>query len=105
MNKEQIEQMLDQTGLEYWYRNTGSQEVSKLPYLLWHIPKSRNIRADGVVYHKTYRLNIELCTGEKDFNSEQMLEDVFDLYNLTYDKTETFLDDKAMYKILYEMEI
>lgn len=105
MTKSEIEQMLDKTGIEYSYHHFETEEAVDPPFIVWYMLDSSNTRADGKVYTKSGRMNIELYTDQKDFDMEQRIEDILDLYEIAYEKTEAYLDNEMMYEVLYEMEV
>lgn len=105
MTKTEIEKMMDETGIEYRYHHFETEEAINPPFMVWYMFDSSNTRADGAVYCKASRMNLELYTDAKDFGLEQQVEDVLDLYGVAYEKTEDYLDDEAMYEVLYEMEV
>lgn len=105
MTKSEVEQMLDKTGVEYRYHHFETEDAIDPPFIVWYMLDSNNIKADGKVYCKSGRMNVELYTDQKDFDLEQRVEDIFDLYGIMYEKTESYLDDEMMYEVLYEMEV
>lgn len=48
------------------------------PFICYLLPGSDNFAADGKVYHKISRVNVELYTDKKDLNAEQKVEDALD---------------------------
>lgn len=67
--------------------------------------ESDNFAADGKVYYKISRVNVELYTDKKDLNAEQKVEDALDAASIFYAKSEVWIDSEKLYEVLYEMEV
>lgn len=104
-NKTKIENMLEQMGIPFRYFLFKDKEAVEPPFLVWYLPKSDNFFADGKVYERIDRLNLELYTDQKDFELEERLEHLLEAEGIGWNKTEAFLDDEQMYEVLYEMEV
>lgn len=105
MTKLEIEQLLDKTGIEYRYHHFEVAEAIDPPFMVWYLPGSDNFAADGRVYFRIDKMNLELYTDQKDFKLEKRVEQVLLEAGLYWDKTESFLDEEQMYEVLYEMEV
>lgn len=75
------------------------------PYVLYYYPGSDDLYADGRNYAKFAPVNIELYTDHKDFAAEAALEAVLANAGLSYQKTESTLDEENMFLVLYETEV
>lgn len=102
-------QMLQASGLPVtyysWPEDDPRNPVPDPPYLVWYLPESDNFAADDKVYNVILQLNVELYTDFKDFETELGLEQIFDAWELVWDKTESYLDDEHMFEVLYTMEV
>ncbi len=105
MTKQEIEQLLDKTGIEYRHHHFEVTEAVDPPFLVWYLPGSDNFAADGRVYFRIDKLNLELYTDQKDFALEEKVEHMLSDAGLYWNKTESFLDEEQMYEVLYEMEV
>lgn len=105
MTYSEIKTMLSSTGLPVAYNAFPIGSVPQLPYIVYSYPNSENFGADNRVYQKGESLRVWLCTKNKDFTAEALIESAFNSYCLYWDKTESFLQSDDMYMILYEMEI
>lgn len=74
MTKERIEAILDVLEIEYRYHHFEEREAVNPPFICWLIPETRNFSADGKVYFKSNKVDIELYTDEKDFELEERVE-------------------------------
>ena len=68
-------------------------------------PNSDNFAADGMVYFKVNRLNIELYTDLKDVELEETVEAVLDKHGIFYEKSEVWIESENLYEVLYQMEV
>ena len=73
-SRAEIEKMLEQMNIPFRYFLFEEKEAVEPPFLVWYLPKSNNFFADGIVYEKIARLNLELYTAQKDFELEERLE-------------------------------
>lgn len=105
MTKEQIPEMLKETGLPFAYDHYAEGESVDPPFLLYLYPKAANFAADGIAYFKKDRLNIELYTDTKNPNIESQVEAVLDKHGFFYVKSEVWIETEKMYEVLYETEV
>lgn len=104
MNREQIETMLQEIGIEYRYYNFEEEELEP-PYMYWYTPEVNNFAADGKAYFSVCELRIGLYTGQKNWEQEKKIEEVLEKYEIFWKKTETWIESEALYEVLYEMEV
>lgn len=97
--------ILESTKLPVAYNAFRIGAVPALPYIVYSFPNSDNFGADNCVYQRYENVRVWLCTSEKDFTTEKLLESALDANTLFWDKTETFEQNDSMYMILYETEI
>lgn len=103
MNK--ILAVLQAAGIPFAYDHFAEGEAMDPPFICYLLPGSDNFAADGKVYHKISRVNIELYTDKKDLNAEQKVEDALDAASIFYAKSEVWIDSEKLYEVLYEMEV
>lgn len=104
-SRAEIEKMLEQMNIPFRYFLFEEKEAVEPPFLVWYLPESNNFFADGIVYEKIARLNLELYTDQKDFELEERLESLLETEDMAWNKTEAFLDEEQLYEVLYEMEV
>ena len=75
------------------------------PYVIYYYPNSDDVHADNTNYVAVRPVNIELYTDNKDFTAEAAIEGILKNNGLSWQKTETHLDDESMFMVLYEMEV
>lgn len=100
-----IEAALEKIGLPFGYRQFTEDEVVPPPYILWYFDDSNNFFADDVLYQHIYELDIELYTGEKDFELERKLETILKDLGLTWQKEEQWIESESMFEVLYYTEV
>ena len=108
MTKQEIENMLQAVGLPFRYHHFTQKEMQDipLPVIVWNVPGTNNFIADGQTYKKIKKLDIELYTEDKDFETEEKLEAVLDSYGITWQQTASdWLESESMWESLYEMEV
>lgn len=105
MTHHDVMAMVDEMGMESAYDHFAEGDAPDPPYVVFLYPKARNFAADGKVYFKVNRLNIELYTDLKDVELEQRVEAVLDEHGIFYAKSEVWIEEEGLYEVLYEMEV
>lgn len=105
MTFKEIADMVNTIGLPYAYYSFPIGEAPDLPYVVFYYPSSDDFAADNQNYIPVTNVNLELYTENKDFSSEQTVENVLKQYGIFYDKTESYIDSERMYQILYEFQV
>lgn len=65
MTHEEVMAMMEEIGLPYAYHHFAEGESPEPPFAVFLYPGSSNFSADGKVYFKADRLNIEIYTDKK----------------------------------------
>ena len=97
--------ILGETQIPFAYDHFAEGESPDPPFLCYLLPGSNNFSADGKVYYKIGRVNLELYTDRKDPEVEQKLEDALDAASIFYNKTEVWIDSEKLYEVLFSFEI
>ena len=71
MTHEEVMAVIDEIGLPYAYHHFAEGGSPDPPFAVFLYPGSNNFSADGKVYFKTDRLNIEIYTDIKNIELEQ----------------------------------
>lgn len=103
MTLEQVGDLLKKTGIPVAYRSFQQEEAPRLPVICYQEMGSNNFAADGTVYQKITRIQVELYTTWKDTKTEEKVEQ--ELNDFAWEKTETYIKSERCYQILYEIEI
>ena len=105
MTHQEVLKMMDEMKLPYAYHHFVEGESPEPPFLVFLYPNSDNFAADGMVYFKVNRLNIELYTDLKDAELEETVEAVLDKHGIFYEKSEVWIESENLYEVLYQMEV
>ena len=104
MTHNEIMEMLEETKLPIAYDHFTEGESPAPPFICFLFPGSNNFSADGRVYLKIRKVNVELYTDFKDPEMEEQLEAVLDEHGLFYEKTEVWIEEEKLYEVLYQFE-
>ena len=105
MTHQEVMTMLAEMNLPYAYDHFIEGESPDPPFLVFLYPGSNHFAADGKVYFKVNRLNIELYTDKKDVELEETVEAVLDRHGIFYVKSEVWIESEKLYEVLYQMEV
>lgn len=105
MTHQEVLEMMNEMKLPYAYHHFVEGESPDPPFLVFLYPGSDNFAADGRVYFKTNKLNIELYTDLKDVELEETVEAVLDEHGIFYEKSEVWIESENLYEVLYQMEV
>lgn len=105
MTHQEVMTMLAEMNLPYAYDHFVEGESPDPPFLVFLYPGSNHFAADGKVYFKVNRLNIELYTDKKDVELEETVEAVLDRHGIFYGKSEVCIESENLYEVLYQMEV
>ena len=102
---EKLLSVLDSIGIPYAYDRFAEGESPEPPFLCYLLPGSSNFSADGKVYHRISEVRLEMYTDFKDLASERKVEDALNAAGIFYNKTETWIDSKKLYEVLYSFDM
>lgn len=105
MTHDEVIAMMAQTGLPFAYGHFAQGESPRPPFLVFLFPEGRHFAADGKVYYKGKKLNMELYTDRKDPSLEDDIEAVLDSHGLFYAKSEVYIASERLYEVLYQTEV
>ena len=105
MMHQEVMTMLIEMNLPFAYDHFAEGESPNPPFIVFLYPGSNYFAADGKVYFKVNRLNIELYTDKKDVELEETVEAVLDKHSIFYSKSETWIEVENLYEVLYQMEV
>lgn len=105
MTYDDIVEMLEEANLPLAYDHFAEGESPDPPFLIFLFPGSDNMYADNRVFQKIDNLNIELYTDKKDPDTEARIEAILDDRELPYEKSEVWIAEERMYKVLYQTQM
>lgn len=94
-------EILREIKIPFAYDHFAEGESPEPPFICYLLPQSNNFAADGMVYHKSSGVHLEVYTDQKDLSLEQRVETVLDRHGIFYDKTEVFIESEKLYEVLY----
>lgn len=100
--------MVASIGLPYaYYQFEGTKEhpAPDPPFVCFYYTESDDMFADDSNYARIERLVIELYADNKSFDLEDRAAAALAANGLTYEKSETWLDDERMYMTIYNAEV
>ena len=98
-------EILDELGLPYRFHHFEVEEAVAPPFSVWMITETRNVYADGIVYHTTEIVAIELYTDSKNFLLEEKLEGILEKYSIQWEKEEYYIESERLYETVYKFEV
>ena len=105
MTYDNVIEMLEEAGLPLAYDHFAEGESPDPPFLVFLFPGTDNVFADDTVYKKIDQLNIELYTDKKDPEIETTIEDILLSHELSYEKSEVWIESEKMYEVLYQTQM
>lgn len=105
MSINEIEQMLNEIGIQYNYHHFDAEDAIEPPFMVYVLPDADGVAADGTTYIKIKTLDIEVYTDSKNEPIEEQVEGVLDSRGIRYKKSEVWIESELMYEVLYEMEV
>lgn len=105
MTLKEVNEMIKSIGIDYTYYQFPKDTEHEPPYICFFYTNSNDVYADQSNYQKIRGLSIELYTAQKDFDLEDLVEEVLSSYDLTYYKEESYIDSELMWQISYDMDI
>ena len=105
MTHQEVMALLTEMDIPFAYDHFVEGESPEPPFLVFLYPGSNHFAADGRVYFKVNRLNIELYTNKKDVELEETVEAVLDRHGIFYGTSEVWIESENLYEVLYQMEV
>ncbi len=91
--------------LPFAYDHFAEGSSPNPPFLIYLLPSTNHMGADGKVYYKINKVNIEVYTDKKDIELEKRVEAVLDEYSIFYEKSEVWIASEKLYEVLYTFEM
>lgn len=105
MTYEEIAAMVKEMGLSCAYHHFAEGESPPPPFVVFLSPGEHVFHADNIRYAGWKQLDVELYTDIKNPAAEQMVEDVLTAHEISYVKSEIWIESEKLYEVLYEMEV
>lgn len=102
---EKLVSILNELGVPFAYDHFAEGEAPEPPFICYLIHGNDNFAADGKAYHKINEVHIEMYSDSKDPALENRVEEIFDEYEIFYNKSEVWIESEKLYEILYTFEM
>ena len=103
MRYEEAVDLIHSIGIPTAYRFFPKDTDKTPPYLVYYITGYDDMYADDEIFQRIATIRIEVYMAEKDFDLENRIDLIFKA--MGYEKEEVYIDDEAMYEIVYESEV
>lgn len=103
MSLEDIQNMLDSTGIRFSYHHW--EKPPGLPYGVFLDPYSNNFMADNQVYRSIKHIQIELYAEGKDTAAEGAIEAALNDHEMPFEKEFSYIPEERLYETIYEIEV
>ena len=105
MTYTEIASMVEGIGIPSAYDHFAEGESPPPPFVLFLLPGTNNFMADGEVYEQVTEVSIELYTDLKMPPLEAQVERVLRAHDITWDKTEVWIEDEKLFEVRYELNV
>lgn len=99
----ELNQALKTIGLPVAYHHFA--KPPEPPYLVYLFSTSDDFMADNQNYVEISNFQIELYNTKKDSATEKKVEDKLKELELSYTKTEIFIESEGLYQVLYLFQV
>lgn len=105
MTYTEIAEMVCGIGYPFAYYQFPDGTEQAPPFICFFYPQSNDMYADDSNYQKIEHLIIELYTDNKDFEAEAKVEAALRDADLTWARSEEWLDTERMHEVIYETDV
>lgn len=105
MTKTELATLVSGFGFPYAYYQFTEDTAQPPPFVCFFISGSNDMPADNQNYCAIRRLNIELYTDAKDYESEVVIEAALKAAGIVYSTEETYIDSERLYMVIYQADI
>lgn len=103
MTQKEFGDILATSGYPVAYLAFPADNCPSMPFVVFQETGSNNFSADGVVFQKVRRYQVDLFTEGKDETAEEALENA--LSDFFWNKYQTVEDTEACQRYTYEIEV
>lgn len=105
MTLAEVNTMIAGLNLPYCYYEFPDGTEQAPPFVCFYYPGTDDVFADNKNYSRIEQLTIELYTDNKDIALEASLEAILAAHELTYVRTDTYIDSERMHMTSYNLEV
>lgn len=105
MTFKEVATMIKGIGLPCAYYQFPEGTNLACPFICFYFTRSYDLAADDTNYQKIRQLAVELYTDNKDFATEETVENALNANGLVYTREESYIDSERLYMVTYVTEI
>lgn len=105
MNLTQLCAVLKSTGLPVTERAWPEGKAPELPWIAYLVVGGSNFAADGRVYFQADNIHVELYLKTLDEAVLGRVESAFGAAEIFWEKTVEYIEDEAVWRVLYQIQI
>ena len=105
MTYKEINTMVKSMGFPYAYYQFKQDTAKPCPFITFFYEDNNDVFADNSNYQTVKRLYVELCTDDKDFSAEAVVESVLAAHGMAWSCEETYIDPESMHMTIYSMDV
>lgn len=105
MTYQAIAAMIESIGLPCAYSHFPADTPQVPPFACWIYPGRSDVFGDDKNYQKIETVQLELYTDEKNFSWEKIVEEILAGYDLTWVRSEGYLDDEKMHMTTWRFDV
>ena len=106
MNETELLKILNSSGIRFAYHHWPEKDAPPLPYGAYLlVDEPTTFYADGEIYYRIARYQVELYAKAKSPKAEKQLESALIAAGISFQKSETYIDSEKLYETLYEIEV
>lgn len=72
-----------------------------IPFIVYYEEESVNYFADGKVYATNTEYVLELYSEKKEYAVEKQIEDIFDKFDIMWEKEEAYIESEKLIETIY----
>lgn len=105
MNISELKNLISASGIpfvyDHWTSDDSENSKPPIPFGVFRFPESANFFADGQVYENITDVEVIIVTEYKDPTVEASIEKVLNDAEISWQKTETYIEKERVYNIEY----
>lgn len=105
MTYKEVATLIESIGLPFAYDHFPEGQGPNPPFICFYFAGSDDLSADNTNYQRIRPLTLELYTDNKDFTTEETVENALNAAGLVYSRTEVYIGAERLYEVVYSTEI
>lgn len=97
--------VLKSSGIKFVYSHWPENVDPSPPYGVYLLTEETVFYADGEMYFRSAKYQVELYTSKKTPRVEKTLENAMEKAGIVFAKSETYIDSEKLFETLYEIEV